>query len=63
MLKAIYGAAILATTIFLVMTLRPKGGKEKRLLQLPGMWIILGLILTVSIGAGVALLAMGIGIL
>jgi hypothetical protein len=63
MLNTVYGACLLVATSLLVVALRPRDGKEKRLVRLPGMWILLGLLLTTSFGAGIALLAMGVGIL
>ncbi len=55
-MRTVVGASILAVSILLVVLLRPHKGKEKPIVRLPGMWIGLGLLLTTSIGTGVALI-------
>jgi hypothetical protein len=60
MVNDFLGAILLATGIFVVVLLRPKNGVEHRLVRFPGAWIIVGLLLTFWIGAGVAFVAAGV---
>jgi len=62
-MRALVGLVILAVTVVLIMLLRPRDGKERWLVRLPGMWIVLGLLLTVSATTGVALILTGAGLL
>jgi hypothetical protein len=63
MVNILYGAVVLGATVFLVLFLRPRNGREMRILQVPGMWIVLGLLLTMCAGTGIAFLAIGFGVL
>ena len=60
MMQALLGAGLVVATILIIMLLRPRNGREKPIIRLPGMWIVLGLLLTLSTGTGVALLVTGI---
>jgi hypothetical protein len=62
-MRVLLGLIVLAATIFLIVLLRPREGKERWLVGLPGMWIVLGLLLTVSATTGVALMLTGFGLL
>jgi hypothetical protein len=59
-LRILIGAGLIVGTILLVMFLRPKDGRERPIVRLPGMWIVLGLLLTFSTGTGVAVLVSGV---
>jgi len=63
MVPTIYGLAVLAAVVTVVLLLLPRNGKERWVAALPGMWIVLGLLLTTSGAGGVALLLSGLGIL
>jgi hypothetical protein len=62
-MRTLLGIAIVAATVLLLMLLRPRDGKERWLVRLPGMWIVLGLTLTISATTGVALILTGVGLL
>lgn len=62
-MTALLGAALVATGALLVILLRPRNGQERLVVRWPGAWIVVGLLLTCWIGSGVALLAVGAGIL
>ena len=63
--EIVLGVALLVGLVFVVLVLRPPRGalQEIRIISFPGAWIIVGLPLTFAIGASVALIAVGIGIL
>ncbi len=60
MVNDLIGAVLLATGIFAVVLLRPKGSVEHRLVRFPGAWIVVGLLLTCWVGTGIALIAAGV---
>ena len=59
------GIAILVGLVSLIVFLRPPPGslKERLIVSFPGAWIIVGLPLTAGIATGLALIAVGLGIL
>jgi len=57
----VIGLAVLTAVVVAVFLLRPRGGRERWLARLPGMWIVLGLALTTSGAVGVALVVTGLG--
>jgi hypothetical protein len=59
------GVALLVGLSFLIAVLRPSKGtlQERRIVSFPGAWIVIGLPLTAAVGAAVALIAVGLGIL
>jgi len=62
-MRALVGVAWFVATMAVVFLLRPRDGNEKLIVRFPGAWIVLGLLLTTSIGASVALMVTGFGIL
>ncbi len=59
-MRTLLGVGLLTVSVIIVLLLRPNKGRERRFIQLPGMWIVLGLLLTFSIGTAVALIVTGI---
>lgn len=59
------GLALLAGLVVLVALLRPPQGtlQERLVVSFPGAWIWIGLPLTFTFGASIALIAIGAGIL
>jgi hypothetical protein len=60
---ALLGVGLLATTVLVIFLLRPRGERERLIVRFPGAWIPVGLLLTTSFGASIALIAAGLGIL
>ena len=58
---ALLGVVWLAVNIYLVLLLRPGNGQERLIVRFPGAWIIVGLPLTFSFGASVALIVTSLG--
>jgi hypothetical protein len=63
--EIIAGGALLASTVVMIVLLRPPAGQlqERLIVRFPGAWIIVGLPLTAMIATGVALIMIGTGIL
>jgi hypothetical protein len=60
MSNSVLGAVLLGTGMLAVFLLRARDGQERRIVQFPAAWIIVGLFLTCWIGTGVALIAAGV---
>jgi hypothetical protein len=62
--EVLAGVLLFVGTVCLIMVLRPREGLQERfVLRFPGAWIIVGLLLTCSFAASVALVAVGSGLL
>jgi hypothetical protein len=63
--EVLLGVALLAATVTVIALLRPPAGQlqERFIVRFPGAWIVVGLPLTFVFGTGVALIAVGTGIL
>ena len=57
------GALVFASGAIVVAVLRPRGAQERMIVRWPGAWIVVGLLLTLWMGTGIALIAAGLGIL
>jgi hypothetical protein len=62
-MRALLGMGVLTATTVVWWLLLPRNGKERWLVRLPGMWIVLGLLLTISATTGIALVLTGTGLL
>ena len=63
--ELVAGGALFASAVVMIVLLRPPAGQlqERLILRFPGAWIVVGLALTFMIGAGIALITVGTGIL
>jgi hypothetical protein len=62
-MRGLVGVAWFIATLAVILLLRPRDSNEKPILRFPGAWIVVGLLLTASIGASVDLMVTGFGIL
>jgi hypothetical protein len=62
-MRGLIGVGVLAATVLLIVLLRPRDNHERLIVRWPGAWILVGLLLTMSFGTDVALIATSIGIL
>ena len=60
-MQLLLGAGLLAVSVALVLVLRPSSGQERLIVRFPGAWIVVGLLLTSSIGTAVALIVTSVG--
>ena len=60
--EVIAGVALLASTVVIIVLLRPPAGQlqERLIVRFPGAWIVVGLPLTCMIATGIALITIGI---
>jgi hypothetical protein len=48
------GGALMATAILLLWLVYPRGGQERRIMQLPGTWFVVPLVILLCFGSGAA---------
>ncbi len=61
--EVLVGVLLLAGAVTTIWLLRPDGLQEKRIVRFPGAWIVVGLPLTFWVGASIALILVGSGLL
>ena len=59
-MNALLGVVWFAANVIVLVLLRAGDGREKLIVRFPGAWIVVGLLLTFSFGASVALIAVGL---
>lgn len=62
-MRVLLGLCWLVANVLVIVLLRPNDGREVAIVRFPGAWISVGLLLTTSFGASIALIAVGMGLL
>jgi hypothetical protein len=59
-MNALVGVALLALNVLILYLLRPREGRTLRVIEFPGMWVVVSLVLTSSFAVSLALVITGI---